>query len=71
MNDLEGVLLMNESSGALKISKENQIEDRRIDLDIGSRLRALREDRGFSQRELAARAGLTNGTISMIGRTVP
>lgn len=36
------------------------------DLDIGTRLRQLRESRGFSQRELARRAGITNGTISLI-----
>lgn len=35
-------------------------------MEIGTRLRAVREDKGLSQRELAARAGLTNGTISMI-----
>lgn len=35
-------------------------------MDIGSKLRAIREERGLSQRELAARAGLTNGTISLI-----
>lgn len=35
-------------------------------MDIGERLRSLREQRGLSQRELAARAGLTNGTISLI-----
>ena len=35
-------------------------------LDIGHRLRAIRKKRGLSQRELAARAGLTNGTISLI-----
>ena len=37
-----------------------------MDIDIGARLRAVREARGLSQRELAARAGLTNGTISLI-----
>lgn len=37
-----------------------------MDLDIGGRLRAAREARGLSQRELAARSGLTNGTISLI-----
>lgn len=36
------------------------------DIDIGGRLRQVREARGLSQRELAARAGLTNGTISLI-----
>ncbi|AXI48340.1 aldehyde dehydrogenase [Sulfitobacter sp. SK012] len=35
-------------------------------MDIGHKLRAIREERGLSQRELAARAGLTNGTISLI-----
>ncbi len=44
-----------------------------MELDIGSRLRAVRIARGLSQRELAARAGLTNGTISLIekNRTSP
>lgn len=36
------------------------------DLDIGKRLKAVREARGLSQRQLAARAGATNGQISMI-----
>lgn len=35
-------------------------------MDIGSRLRAVREARGLSQRDLASRAGLTNGAISLI-----
>ncbi|MEM6888430.1 MAG: cupin domain-containing protein [Pseudomonadota bacterium] len=35
-------------------------------MDIGHRLRTIRETRGLSQRELASRAGLTNGTISLI-----
>ena len=35
-------------------------------MDIGAKLRSVREARGLSQRELAQRAGLTNGTISMI-----
>ena len=34
--------------------------------DVGSRLRAVRESRGLSQRELARRANVTNGTISLI-----
>jgi transcriptional regulator with XRE-family HTH domain len=34
--------------------------------DLGARLRALRELHGLSQRELAKRAGVTNGTISLI-----
>jgi len=41
--------------------------------DIGRRLRSVREARGLSQRELAARAGLTSGTVSLIekNRTSP
>lgn len=35
-------------------------------MDIGNRLQAIRRERGLSQRELATRAGLTNGTISLI-----
>jgi transcriptional regulator with XRE-family HTH domain len=36
------------------------------DLALGSRLRTVRTRAGLSQRELAARAGVTNATISMI-----
>lgn len=35
-------------------------------LDIGKKLAAVRKKSGLSQRELASRAGLTNGTISLI-----
>ena len=35
-------------------------------MNIGKRLQELRKLHGLSQRELAARAGLTNGTISLI-----
>lgn len=35
-------------------------------MDIGQRLQDIRKAHGLSQRELAARAGLTNGTISLI-----
>lgn len=35
-------------------------------MDIGGRLRGVRAKRGLSQRDLAARAGLTNGAISLI-----
>jgi len=34
--------------------------------DVGQRLRVVRETCGLSQRELARRAGVTNGTISLI-----
>jgi transcriptional regulator with XRE-family HTH domain len=42
-------------------------------LDIGHKLKTIRKERGLSQRELATRAGLTNGTISLIeqNRTSP
>lgn len=42
-------------------------------MDIGHKLRTIRKSRGLSQRELATRAGLTNGTISLIeqNRTSP
>lgn len=36
------------------------------DLAVGSRLKAVREDAGMSQRELAKRAGVTNSTVSLI-----
>ena len=35
-------------------------------LDVGSHLRAIRQLHGLSQRELAKRAGVTNGMISLI-----
>ncbi len=35
-------------------------------LDLGLRLRTVREGHSLSQRELARRAGVTNGTISLI-----
>lgn len=42
-------------------------------MDIGLKLKTIRKERGLSQRELATRAGLTNGTISLIeqNRTSP
>lgn len=35
-------------------------------MDIGKKLQMIRKQKGLSQRELAARAGLTNGTVSLI-----
>ena len=35
-------------------------------MDVGQRLRDVRKKTGYSQRELAKRAGVTNSTISMI-----
>jgi len=42
-------------------------------LDIGQRLKFVRESAGFSQRELARRSDVTNGTLSNIeqGRVSP
>lgn len=41
--------------------------------EVGSRLKAVRQMHGLSQRELAKRAGVTNGMISLIeqGRVSP
>lgn len=36
------------------------------EVDLGGRLRALRLRAGFSQRQLATRAGVSNATVSMI-----
>ena len=35
-------------------------------IDVGRRLKLLRQSKGLSQRELARRTGVTNGTISLI-----
>jgi len=37
-----------------------------VDIDVGARLRSVRTTFGLSQRELARRAGVTNGLISLI-----
>jgi transcriptional regulator with XRE-family HTH domain len=37
-----------------------------MSIDVGARLRGVRTIYGLSQRELARRAGVTNGTISLI-----
>ncbi len=37
-----------------------------MDVNVGARLRTLRKMHGLSQRELARRAGVTNGMISLI-----
>lgn len=36
------------------------------DMDVGARLKQLRTERGISQRQLSAAAGVTNGMISTI-----
>ncbi|MBT3787006.1 MAG: cupin domain-containing protein [Alphaproteobacteria bacterium] len=40
--------------------------DQEYGFDLGARLRGMRESHGLSQRELARRAGVTNGMISLI-----
>src|SRR6202021_2686231 len=40
--------------------------NRRMSLDVGTHLKAVRQMYGLSQRELARRAGVTNGLISLI-----
>ncbi len=40
--------------------------NRRMSLDVGTHLKAVRQMYGLSQRELAKRAGVTNGLISLI-----
>jgi transcriptional regulator with XRE-family HTH domain len=37
-----------------------------LSIDVGAHLRAVRTMYGLSQRELAKRAGVTNGLISLI-----
>ena len=37
-----------------------------MDIDVGARLRRLREQHGISQRQLARRSGVSNATISLI-----
>ncbi|MEY2855240.1 MAG: hypothetical protein RL030_2372 [Pseudomonadota bacterium] len=37
-----------------------------MSIDVGNRLRTLRQLHGLSQRELARRAGVTNGLISLV-----
>jgi transcriptional regulator with XRE-family HTH domain len=37
-----------------------------MSIDVGARLRAIRQLYGLSQRELARRAGVTNGLISLV-----
>ncbi len=44
-----------------------------MDLNLGTKLRAVREQHGLTQRQLAKRVGITNASISLIesGRTNP
>lgn len=51
-------------TAALRIS--NDTEPKGSGLNIGERLKQIRAEKGLSQRELAARAGMTSGAISLI-----
>ncbi len=48
-------------------------QDVDTEFDLGARLKSVRQSHNLSQRELARRAGVTNGTISLIeqNRTSP
>ncbi len=48
--------------------KEAQEMAESIKMDIGSRMRELREQRGFTQRDLAKRSGLSANAVSRIER---
>jgi transcriptional regulator with XRE-family HTH domain len=47
-------------------SKRFLLEGLEMNLDVGARLRTIRQHHGLSQRELARRAGVTNGLISLV-----
>lgn len=47
------------------MAKQEQVEQE-LDLSLGARLKMVRLQAGFSQRELARRAGVTNAGISLI-----
>lgn len=54
-------------------SSDRGVTEHAINNLVGERLKILREKQGMSQRELARRAGVTNGTLSNIelGRVSP
>ncbi len=49
-----------------EIAAKTKAQAEASELAVGSRLKAVREAAGLSQRELAKRAGVTNATVSMI-----
>ena len=55
------------------MSEIDQGAEQAYGFDLGARLRGVRDSAGLSQRELARRAGVTNGMISLIeqNRTSP
>jgi transcriptional regulator with XRE-family HTH domain len=55
-----------QGSRAGRGAKGKKAENHAVALGVGARLKAVREQTGLSQRELARRAGVTNVTISLI-----
>lgn len=55
-----------ESAGIGRARQIRKGENHAVALAVGARLKAVREQAGLSQRELARRAGVTNVTISLI-----
>jgi transcriptional regulator with XRE-family HTH domain len=49
-----------------RVIAESVYYNRHMTLDVGTHLKAVRQMYGLSQRELAKRAGVTNGLISLI-----
>ena len=50
----------------IDLTKQNLKRTKEPCVNIGKRLQEIRIANGLSQRELASRAGLTNGTVSLI-----
>ena len=55
-----------ETAGTGRARKIKKAENHAVALAVGARLKAVREQAGLSQRELARRAGVTNVTVSLI-----
>lgn len=55
-----------EATGLKRARSAKKAANHAIALAVGARLKAVREQAGMSQRELAKRAGVTNVTISLI-----
>ena len=55
------------------LNTRNSERGQGVEMDVGGRLRHVRERSGLSQRTLAKKAGITNSTISLIesGRSNP
>lgn len=54
------------STAQSQTRKNGKAKDHATALGVGARLKAVREQAGLSQRELARRAGVTNVTVSLI-----